>query len=170
MSLPADRITTSINWGKIYEDEQGKIYAFKTIEVRKYNAWERDWILDKSQTKVEKTYPEDNGYSKKQTQEVYIRKQISSENNLTDSAIFFKMLLTFEIPSEKRYKYLYLYKVRSGRIFLNSFDSGSTTAVNVNDNEFVRRGRAIKLKNNSLIRKDAPVFTLNSEGTLERRL
>jgi hypothetical protein len=167
---PPNRITSTIDFTRIYLDENGKVYGYKVTNVRRFDVWTRDFKEVIAERKVEKAYPEDHGCSKTQSMEIYVAKKINSPDQLSDEITYFKMPIKFEIPAEKRYRFFYFTRTRNGKVFLTNLEAGSTSEVGINDKEFCTRGRAIKLKSNTLLRKDAPVFTLGEGGVLERRL
>jgi hypothetical protein len=144
-----------IKMGVVYEDSEGIYFR----------------IENKKGETLGKKRPSELGYSKEMSSTVYVYKEIQSEENLTDSTVYFEMELKFSFPEEKRFKYAYFYKAKSGKVFVRDFDSAICSEVGINDNTFVTRGKTHKLPENSRIPLDAPIFRLNAQTSeLERQV
>jgi hypothetical protein len=52
---------------------------------------------------------------------------------------------------------------------LRDFEAGICSEVSINS-ELVTRGKAVKLPENSLVPKNAPIFRLSASGELEREI
>lgn len=146
-------MSTVIDTNVVFE-EKGKFYFNKTDEKRHV---------------IGKVSPEDMGYTKSIKAKIFIAKKLSSEESLTDETIIFTQEIEYSVPSELRYSTAFLFKARSGRIFLKWFDSGCTSEVGVNDSEFCHRNaKAVRLPNDTLLPKSTPIYTLNPKtGELE---
>lgn len=140
---------------RVFQDEQG-IY----FERREANAPHK--LLGK-------TRPLELGYLKEMTMKIYIEKTIQNSENLENEVVVFEQILTVSIPNEARYKYVYLYKTQNGTVHIKDFDSGSCSAISVNNSEMVKRGKPKKLAENTMLLKSAPIYILK-DGILERRL
>lgn len=169
---PKDKTVEFTNFGRVYEEKDGSLYFIKTTETFKFllingNGEE---VYSKTPSKTEKTHvtPESLGYTKKETWMIYVYK--TERDELEDKTVFYELPLTFEIPEEKRYKTAYFKKAKSGRVFLAWFDSGTTSEISINDTEFTKRGKSKRLPEDTIIQKNAPIFTLSASGELERRL
>jgi hypothetical protein len=172
MSETNDKTNSFINFGKVFLEPDGSLYFVKTTETYKFITLNSNGeeVFSKNPTKTETTHvtPESLGYTKKAEWMIYVYKEVKDE--LEDKKVYYSMLLTFEIPEEKRYKTAYFKKAKSGRVFLMWFDSGCTSEVSINDPEFTKRSKAVRLKEDTILQRTAPVFTLSANGELERRL
>ncbi|MGD0158863.1 MAG: hypothetical protein ABSB89_01030 [Candidatus Bathyarchaeia archaeon] len=173
MSTNQDDIKTYVNMGRVFEDEKGELYFIKTTEKRKFIMRSSDNgepIFEKTPcaTKEEHVTPSELGFTKKDTRDIYVYKTENSE--LEEQTVYYSMTLTFEIPQEKKYKTAYLRKAKSGRVFLVWFDSGCSSEVSVNDSEFCKRSKGKRLEPDTIINRNAPIFTLSASGELELRL
>jgi hypothetical protein len=145
----------TINADKVFQDAEG-------IYFEKKDANPPHKLLGKVR-------PSELNYVKEVTTKIYVEKLIQSEESLENQITVFEQTLTISVPEEVRYKYIYLFKVQNGTVHLKDFDSGCTSAVSINDAEFVKRGKAKKLAPDTLLLKSAPIFTIR-EGVLERKL
>lgn len=170
--MTQDKTVERVDMGKIFLEPNGSLYFLKTVETYQFITItpNGDSIYSKTPIKIEKTHitPEQMNFTKKASWDIYVYKTVHED--LEDRTDYYSMTLTFEIPEEKRYKTAYFYKVKNGRVFLKWFDSGTSSEVSINDSEFCKRGKAKRLPENTIIQKNAPIFTLSSSGELERRL
>jgi hypothetical protein len=123
--------------------------------------------------KREKVRPEEIGFQKTFTREIYVHKTIVSTESIANEVVWFSMTLTYTVPNEARYKYYYLYKVRSGEIFFKDFSGQPCPCAKIeaNDPEFVTRSREKKLPQNSILKKGIPVFEYDpTTGELRREV
>ncbi|MGA2522908.1 MAG: hypothetical protein ABSF65_01995 [Candidatus Bathyarchaeia archaeon] len=120
---------------------------------------------------VTKARPEQFGFKKEESWRIYVYKTIQNPDKLQDEQVFFSMTLTFAFPIDEPKKWInqYFYKARSGRIMLRDFEAGICSEVSINS-ELVTRGKAVKLPENSLVPKNAPIFRLSASGELEREI
>lgn len=147
----------SINLDKVFEDSEG-IY-FSKID---------------SDHVVSKVRPSEIGFSKTMSTTIFIEKTTQSEDVLSDTVSVFSQELTISVKSEARFKYIYLYKTKSGIVHQKDFESGSCSAVNINPEGQdslieIKRGRAKKLPNDSFLLKSVPIYTIR-DGVYERKL
>ena len=148
-------MSTSINFNVTKEDNEG-IFFDKA---------------DGNGKVIGKVRPSEMGFAKTQTMDIYVYKTIQNPDKLQDETVYFSMELTFAFPADEPKKWLnmYFYKARSGRIMLRDFESGVCSECSINS-ELVTRGKAVKLPENSLIAKNAPIFRLSASGELEREI
>jgi len=172
MNETKDKTITRIDTNKVFVDEKNELYFLKTVETYQFLMLNQNGesVHSKTPQKTETTHvtPEMLGFSKRESWDIFVYKTNHSE--LEDTTEYYSMTLTFEVPNEARYKTAYFKKVHSGRVFLKWFDSGCSSEVSINDPEFTKRGKARKLPPDTILKRDAPVFTLSSSGELERRL
>lgn len=144
----------TIDCNIVYQDAEG-IY-FNKIENHKI---------------VGKVRPLEMGFKREETAQIYVFKEIQSAENLDNETVYFDMPLTFAFPEdeERKWRYCYFYKCKSGRIMLRDFESGVCSGVGINS-ELVKRGRAKKLPQDTLIPKNAPIYKINLNGELGRQL
>jgi hypothetical protein len=171
-TMTENRITEFVNMGKVFIDEKGDIFLVKTTQHYKFLLINQNGepVYEKQPFKVEETHitPETLGFTKKASWEIYVYK--TEHEELEEKTVYYSMLLNFEVPSEARYKTAYFRVAKTGRIILCWLDSSTASEVSINDKEFCTRGKAKRLPENSIIQKGSPVFTLNGNGELERRL
>jgi hypothetical protein len=172
MSTTQDKTVVSVSGNKVFIEQDGSLYLIKTTKTYKFLLINQDGksIYGTSPSKIEKTHvtPESLGYTKKAEWLIYIYKV--NHSDLQDTTEFYVMPLYFEVPDEKRYRCAYFFKTKSERVFLKWFDSASCSEVSINDPEFCKRGKATKLASDTILLKNAPIFTLSASGELERRL
>jgi hypothetical protein len=172
MSTQQDKTISHIDSNKVFIEKDGSLYLIKRIQTFKFLMVNQngDSVYEKTPFKTETLHvtPESLGYSKHESWDIYVYKV--DHSNLEDKTEFYSMTLNFQVPDEKLYKTAYFKKVKSGRVFLMWFNSGTCSEVSINDNEFCKREKARKLPEDTLIQKNAPIFTLSSSGELERRL
>lgn len=172
MSETSDKVVSFINMGKVFLDEKGELFFVKTTETFKFLLINSNGesVFSKTPTKTEETHvkPETLGYTKKATYEIFVFK--TEKDELEDKTVYYSMVLTFEVPNEQRYKTAFFRKAKSGRVFLTWFDSGTSSEVSINDKEFTSRGKAERLPEDTILKRGSPIFTLNGNGELERRL
>jgi hypothetical protein len=100
-------------------------------------------------------------HTKEAEQKIFIRKQIVSPDNFETEYVFWEMILHYKIPDEKRYRWLYLFKCRSGRVFIKSLEFGHCCSVSPNDPEFVTRGKPTKCKENTIVPANAEIYEVD---------
>jgi hypothetical protein len=166
-----DKTVTRVNMGRVYEKD-GSLYFAKTTKTFKFllinQQGESVYSKTPSEIKTENITPETLGFSKRESWEIYVYK--TTHEDLEEKTEYYSMLLTFAVPNEARYKTAYFKKAKSGRVFLTFFDSGTCSEVSINSPEWTTRGKARKLAPDTILNRDAPVFTLSASGELERRL
>lgn len=167
---PKDLETSYINRAKVFREEDGSIYFWKTITVEKWNDYLKKYVKHQELDRKEKVTPEQLQYFRSGSDKILVVKKIQSEDTLTDSEVVFEMELTFAFKNEELYRYQYFYRCRSGRIMVCDFASGCTFSAGVNDAQYVTRGKTKKLPENTLIPRNKDIYTLNSNGELELRL
>jgi len=143
-----------IDMNKVFEDELGIYFSKSNFEHENLG----------------KVRPSELGFSKRQTWEIYVYKVLESTETLENQKIFYNLELIFTIPEENRYKTAFLYRAKSGKVFLKWFDSGTCSEVGINDKEFSSRGKLKRLPEDTMIPKDAPIFRQNANGELEREI
>jgi hypothetical protein len=168
IQIPKDRISTNVNLGKPQIDSEGLYFEKETVAF-KFVPWERKFDNQATVMKTEKVRPDALGYKKQFEMSIIIEKLVQGTESLENELVYFEQKLTVSIPEEARYKYLYLFKTRSGEIFFKDFDSGTCSQININDAEFVRKSKAKKLRENTILPKNVSIFQL-VEGELRRRV
>jgi len=167
-----DKVNSFTNMGKVFEEPDGSIYFLKKTETYKFIMVNQngDSVYEKTPFKTETSHvtPESLGYSKHESWDIYVYKVNHSE--LEDTTEYYSMTLNFQVSSEKRYSTAYLKKSKSGKVFLTWFNSGCCSEISINDSEWTTRSKAKKLSPDTILQRNAPVFTLSSSGELERRL
>jgi hypothetical protein len=167
-----DKTIERVDTGKVYLEQDGSVYFLKTIQTYQFLMVNQngDNIYSKTatETQTEHVTPEQLGFTKKASWEIYVYK--TEHEELEDKTVYYSMTLYFEIPLETRYRTAYFKIAKSGRVFLKWFDSSSCSEVSINDPEFCKRGKAKRLPEDTILQRNAPVFTLSSSGELERRL
>lgn len=129
-----------------------------------------DELNEKNQL-IKKVRPTEMGFSKEMETEIYVYKEVQSTESLQNELVYFSMTLKFAFPAEAKYKTMYFYKCKSGRVMLRDFDSTVCAEVGVNDSVFVTRSKAKKLPENSRIAKDAAIYKINpTTSELEREV
>jgi hypothetical protein len=172
MNESKDKTVEIVDYNKVFVDEKGALYLNKKIKTYPFllvNAYgDNVYAKDPSKVEIVHVTPESLGFTKKETWIIYVTKTDTTE--LENTTAYYEMPLYFEVPNEARYKCAYFLKVTSGRVSLRWLDSGTDAAVSVNDAEFCKRGKARKLPENTILKRGAPIFTLNANGELELRL
>jgi len=168
-----DKTVSRVDTGKVFLEQDGSIYFLKTVETYQFlmvNPNNGENIYSKTPMKTEQTHitPEMLKFSKRETWDIFVYK--TNNDELESRTEYYSMTLTFTVPSEKRYFSAFLKKVKSGRVFLTWFDSGTCSEISINDGEFTSRGKARKLAPDTILQKGSPIFTLSASGELERRL
>lgn len=166
-----DKKVSYVDMGKVFEEQDGSLYFIKTTETFKFLLMNQNGENIYSKTaeiKTEHVTPEQLGFSKRENMEIFVYK--TEHEDLEDKTVYYSMTLEFSIPNEARYKTAYFKKTKDGRVFLKWFDSSCCSEVSINDPEFTKRGKARKLPNDTILKRDAPIFTLSASGELERRL
>lgn len=172
MSETPNKISSFVNMGKVFVNEKNELYFIKTTETFQFKGLnaDKDEVYGKDAIKTERTHvtPEQLGFTKKATYEIYVYK--IEHDDLEEKTVYYSMLLNFEIPNEQRYKTAYFKTAKSGRVSLMWLDSGTCSEVSVNDSEFCKRSKAKRLSEDTILKRGSPIFTLNGNGELERRL
>jgi len=151
-------MSSEICLGKPRIDEKGLYFEKKNMEGLKVVSTER-------------VRPEELGFKKSFEQKIYVKKFVSSSESLDNQEIFFSMTLTYAIPQEERYRFLYLFQTRSGSVFKRDFTGSPCpcSQVDVNDPELVKRSREKKLPENSILENGIPVFQIDPTSRELRR-
>lgn len=168
-----DSTISRVDFNRVYIEQDGSLYFIKTTKTYKFLLINQDGrsIYGTTPIKTEQSHvtPESLGYTKKATWDILVYKTVEGEG-LEKETIFYSMTLNFEVPNEARYRTAFFKKTRSGRVFLKWFDSSCCSEVSINDEEFCKRGKAKRLPEDTIIQRNAPIFTLSSSGELERRI
>lgn len=172
MSETQDKTVARVNMGRVYEEKNGSLFFVKTTKTFKFLLinpnGEAVYSKTPISTKTEHVTPEQLEFKKKESWEIYVYKV--EHEDLEEKTVYYDMTLTFQVPNEARYKTAYFKKAKSGRVFLIFFDSGTCSEVSINSPEWTTRSKARKLAPDTILNRDAPVFTLSASGELERRL
>lgn len=166
---PKPQTSYFISGDKVFIDEKGA-YLNKVCTTKEWDNFERKWKI--VETHIDKIRPEQLSppHLKTKTRKIYIVKDIQSANSLSDERVVFEMELHYAFPEgDKRFQYHYFVEPKSGVIYIKELDSGCCSEAGVNS-EFVSRGKAKKLPEDTLIPKNAPIFRINPQGELEREI
>jgi CRISPR/Cas system Type II protein with McrA/HNH and RuvC-like nuclease domain len=155
---PQDKKAYVINMDRVFQNPDGSIYFIRTELTRHYNTFTRDYELAK-ETGTSHITPEELKFSKSISTVIFLQKAIASEETLENTVVTFQMLLTATIEPTKENRFIYLTKTKNGRIHTKDFQSGVTSAVDMNS-PIVTRGRVKKVASNTILPMDAKVYTI----------
>jgi hypothetical protein len=121
---------------------------------------------------ISKISPEQCGYVKTTSLDIVVQKTISNPDSLSDEVVSFFMTLSFSMEPNAENRFRYFYKCRSGEIFIKDFEGlpYPCSKVSINDPAYVKRSRARKCPEDTLVKAGTPIFTLNKSNELERQV